>query len=74
MEASERLTKYYSHQQPNWGMILTNIFPFVRDVMKMIFEHRKSNGKIKLIELVMDVHGDEECSLLKERINKILKQ
>lgn len=74
MEASARLIKYYSHQQPNWGMILTNIFPFVRDVMMMIFESRKANGKIKLIELVMDVHGDDECSLLKERINKILKQ
>lgn len=74
MEASERLTKYYHHSQPNWALILTNLFPFVKDVMVMIFENRKAKGKLKLIEMVMEVHNEAKCDEMKERINKISQQ
>lgn len=76
MEASERLSKYFKgSKDPNWGSIILNIIPFVTDVIKLIFENRKCNGKIKLIKLVIDIHGPEmECKDLIERINKIIEQ
>jgi len=76
MEASEKFKRYFkSQKEPNWGMILMNLVPFVGDVIRLLFENRKANGKIKLIKLVMEIHGPEmDCKDLIDRINKIIEQ
>lgn len=76
MEASERLSKYFKgKKEPNWTSIILNLVPFVSDVIKVIFENRKNNGKLKLIKLVVEIHGqDMNCADLIDRINKVLDQ